>query len=124
MFGKKLSREDVEQYIASIMFAGENLEAYHIGGYDPPDFVAVTSLRFIGTDMAQSGGPIIRSLPFESVAGVSVTDSRDELRLGSGSVDYLVVHPGGSMNDISMLAGQQGESLFVVYKALMQKVFA
>jgi len=53
MFGKKRTREDVEQYISSIMFPGETVEALHIERFEPSiDFAVVTSQRLIVTAMA------------------------------------------------------------------------
>lgn len=122
MFGKKRTKEDVEQYIASLMLPGETIEASHIAGYDPLDFAVVTSRRFIGTEIAQSTAPIIRSVPFNRIAAISVTDDKDEPQLGGGSVDYLVVHGDGDVGRIGIQGRQEGQTLHAVYGALMDQV--
>lgn len=119
---QKRTREDVEQYIEAIMLPGETLQASHISGYDPLDFAVVTSHRFIGTEVAQSMNPIIRSVPFDRIAAVSVTDDEKELRLGSGSADHLVVHLQGDGRTLGVSSRQDGAALFGVYQALMQHV--
>lgn len=121
MFGSKRTREDVEEYIASIMLPGETVQAVHIAGYNPLEFAVVTSHRFIGTAVAQSMDPIIRSVPFDRIAAISVTDEK-ELELGRGNVSYLMVHPQGDVGSLSIMGRQEGAALFAVYEALMHRV--
>jgi hypothetical protein len=122
VFGKKRTTEDVEQYISSLMLPGEAIEVLHIERAEPNvTFSVVTSHRFIATAMAGGGGLLVRSMPFDRIASVSVTTSRDE-PLDYSTATGVVVYPLGSDDHIVISDDQQGAAVRGVYEALLQKL--
>ena len=118
---QKRSREDVERYIESLMIPPERVEASYIWTGEPLTFAVVTTHRFIGTKTAQSGDPIILSVPFQAITAVTVTDNNKEPILASGQVPFFSVR--GNFGDpISVNGNVNPAAAFEVYRLLVQKV--
>ncbi|HEY2354541.1 MAG TPA: hypothetical protein VGH79_06565 [Gaiellaceae bacterium] len=125
MFGKKRTREDVEQYVSSILLPGETVEVLQIGGLDPAiDFSAVTSHRLIVTAIAGGGGLLVRSIPFDRIASISITHDR-EAPLDPTSGSGVIVYPLGPEDHFVISApGQETTDLHALYDALLHKLCA
>ncbi len=122
MFGKKRTREEVEEYVSSILLPGETVEALHIEMFEPSiDFAVVTSHRLIVTALAGGGGLLVRSMPFDRIASVSVTNDRDR-PLDSSNATGVVVYPLGDADHHVLSAAQQPDSLLAIYDALLRKL--
>lgn len=115
MSRQKRPKEDVAQYIESLMIPPERVEASYIWAGDPLTFAVVSTHRFIGTKIAQSTDPIIVSVPFHAITAVTVPENGKELGLDTGQAPFLSVR--GHFGDpISLNGNVNPAAAFEVYR--------